>query len=308
MEKQIRDLAGALAAVRRHPCLLFISSTIQGSDVLTVRKALGGHEGGPLDAIVASPGGDVGAAYLVARELRRRFARLTVYNGGRCVPGILTLPIPKTARTGTIGVCNPPSDFSARPTSSLNRNADPQDANRRSSTQGSLLQSWGWRPGVWDWKEHLPSLEPFRCPRGTPLQRGPGLPPVRIRQRRTDSFGEADLAQALDEGTGERAQMGASDLQAAPLSAFADFAESEWNPMFEGNDTAYFVGSIVQHLAKLGTARWGPPPANLVGWRGQPALGPHIKSLRLVQAESRERSRACLRLTMLDRPKQCPSQ
>lgn len=79
MEKQIRDLAGALAAVRRHPCLLFISSTIQGSDVLTVRKALGGHEGGPLDAIVASPGGDVGAAYLVARELRRRFARLTVY-------------------------------------------------------------------------------------------------------------------------------------------------------------------------------------------------------------------------------------
>jgi len=29
---------------------------------------------------------------------------------------------------------------------------------------------------------------------------------------------EADLAQALDEGSGERAQVGASDLQASPLS------------------------------------------------------------------------------------------
>ena len=32
-----------------------------------------------LDVIMSSPGGDVGAAYLVARELRRRFERLTVF-------------------------------------------------------------------------------------------------------------------------------------------------------------------------------------------------------------------------------------
>ena len=73
-------------------------------------------------------------------------------------------------------------------------------------------------------------------------------------------------------------ETGASDLQASPLSAFTDFAESEWNQIFEGNDTACFVGSIVQHLAKLGTARWEPPPANLVGWRAQPALDPISKA------------------------------
>jgi hypothetical protein len=79
VEMRMRELVGGLAAVRQHPCLLFVSSTIQGQDVVTLRKALGEHQGEHLDAIVASPGGDVGAAYLVARELRRRFARLTVY-------------------------------------------------------------------------------------------------------------------------------------------------------------------------------------------------------------------------------------
>ncbi len=79
VEARLRELAGGLAALRQHPCLLFVSSTIQGSDVVTLRKALRDSQGEHLDAIVASPGGDVGAAYLVARELRRRFARLTVY-------------------------------------------------------------------------------------------------------------------------------------------------------------------------------------------------------------------------------------
>jgi hypothetical protein len=78
-ERRMRELAGGLAALRHHPCLLFVSSTIQGQDVVTLRKALGDQQGEHLDAIVASPGGDVGAAYLIARELRRRFARLTVY-------------------------------------------------------------------------------------------------------------------------------------------------------------------------------------------------------------------------------------
>ena len=78
-ERRMRELAGGLAALRQHPCLLFVSSTIQGQDLVTLRKALSDHHGEHLDAIVASPGGDVGAAYLIARELRRRFARLTVY-------------------------------------------------------------------------------------------------------------------------------------------------------------------------------------------------------------------------------------
>jgi len=79
VERQMRELAGSLAAFRHHPCLLFVSSTIQAQDVVTLRKALGEQQVEHLDAIVASPGGEVGAAYLVARELRRRFARLTVY-------------------------------------------------------------------------------------------------------------------------------------------------------------------------------------------------------------------------------------
>jgi hypothetical protein len=49
----------------------------QGRNVVTLRKALSDHLGEHLHVTVASPGGDVGAAYLVARELRRRFARLT---------------------------------------------------------------------------------------------------------------------------------------------------------------------------------------------------------------------------------------
>ena len=79
VERRMRELAGGLAALRHHPCLLFVSSTIRGQDLVTLRKALGERQGEHLDAIVASPGGDVGAAYLVARELRRRFARLTMY-------------------------------------------------------------------------------------------------------------------------------------------------------------------------------------------------------------------------------------
>ncbi len=79
VERRMRELAGDLATLRHRPCLLFVSSTIRGQDLLTLRKALSDHQGEQLDVIIASPGGDVGAAYLVARELRRRFARLTMY-------------------------------------------------------------------------------------------------------------------------------------------------------------------------------------------------------------------------------------
>ena len=79
MEGRLRELAGELASIRKHPCLLLVSSTIQRPDLLAVRKALDGCRGDHLTAIVNSPGGDVGAAYLVARELRRHFARLTMY-------------------------------------------------------------------------------------------------------------------------------------------------------------------------------------------------------------------------------------
>ena len=78
-EQQIRDLAGNLWSHRQRACLLFVSRSIQHSDVLAVRSAIADEAGEHLDVIVSSPGGDVEAAYLVARELRRRFEHLTVF-------------------------------------------------------------------------------------------------------------------------------------------------------------------------------------------------------------------------------------
>lgn len=79
VEQRIRELAADLRGHRQHPCLLFVSRSIQHSDVLAVRAALDEGRGEHLDLIVSSPGGDIEAAYLVARELRRRFASLTVF-------------------------------------------------------------------------------------------------------------------------------------------------------------------------------------------------------------------------------------
>jgi hypothetical protein len=75
----IRNFAAHLQAYRKRPCLLFVSRSLTHADVLAVRNALGDKGGDRLDLIVASPGGDVEAAYLVARELRRRFLHLTAY-------------------------------------------------------------------------------------------------------------------------------------------------------------------------------------------------------------------------------------
>jgi hypothetical protein len=77
--QEIRELAARLRTHRQHPCLIFVSRSIQHSDVLAVRKALGDEAGDHLDLIVSSPGGDIEAAYLVVRELRRRFKKLVVF-------------------------------------------------------------------------------------------------------------------------------------------------------------------------------------------------------------------------------------
>ena len=77
--QEIRELAARLKTHRQHPCLLFVSRSIQHADVLAVRTALGDEAGDHLDLIVSSPGGDIEAAYLVVRELRRRFQKLVVF-------------------------------------------------------------------------------------------------------------------------------------------------------------------------------------------------------------------------------------
>jgi ClpP class serine protease len=76
---RIRTAAADLARHRGGPCLLFVSGSLVHRDVLTIREAFGSAHGDHLDVIVASPGGRSEAAYLVTRELRRRFTSLTAY-------------------------------------------------------------------------------------------------------------------------------------------------------------------------------------------------------------------------------------
>jgi hypothetical protein len=77
--ERIRETAAALARHRGGPCLVFVSRSLVHADILTVRTALGSARGEHLDVIVAGPGGVSEAAYLLARELRRRFTHLTAY-------------------------------------------------------------------------------------------------------------------------------------------------------------------------------------------------------------------------------------
>jgi hypothetical protein len=77
--ERIRTAAGEMARHRGRPCLLFVSGSLVHRDVLTIREALGNKGGDHLDVIVASPGGRSESAYLVTRELRRRFTRLTAF-------------------------------------------------------------------------------------------------------------------------------------------------------------------------------------------------------------------------------------
>jgi hypothetical protein len=75
----IRETAKELQQYRKRPCLLYISRQVAHSDVLALWEALDDEQPTELDVIVSSPGGDIEAAYLVARELRRRVPALTVF-------------------------------------------------------------------------------------------------------------------------------------------------------------------------------------------------------------------------------------
>jgi hypothetical protein len=75
----MRETAAELRAYRTRPCLLYISRQVAHADVLALWEALGEARPESLDMIISSPGGDIEAAYLAARELRRRVQALTVY-------------------------------------------------------------------------------------------------------------------------------------------------------------------------------------------------------------------------------------
>jgi ClpP class serine protease len=141
-ERRMRELAAGLAALRHHPCLLFVSSTIQGQDLVNLRKALSERQGDHLDAIVASPGGDVGAAYLIARELRRRFARLTVYVPLQAKSAAILLCLAAEELVlGALGELGPlDQQYDAK------QQADFPSAPPGSSPSGPWSSSSGWQP------------------------------------------------------------------------------------------------------------------------------------------------------------------
>lgn len=77
IKDRLQELGRKWARVREVPCLLFVSRSVVTADLLAVRRALEGMQEECLDVLVASPGGDINAAYLIARELRRRFECVT---------------------------------------------------------------------------------------------------------------------------------------------------------------------------------------------------------------------------------------
>jgi hypothetical protein len=75
----LRAAAGRLATHRQRPCLVFHAASIRRPLILDVRRALAGTAPGPLDVVLSGPGGDMDAAYVIVRELRRRGGRVTAY-------------------------------------------------------------------------------------------------------------------------------------------------------------------------------------------------------------------------------------
>lgn len=71
--------AAALRAHRGRPCLVLVDPCIDRWDVYSLRRALGDARGEAIDVLLCSNGGDIDGAYLMARELKRRFGHVAVY-------------------------------------------------------------------------------------------------------------------------------------------------------------------------------------------------------------------------------------
>jgi hypothetical protein len=75
----VREAAAGLAAVRQRPCLVLAAPTLGRHLVPEVRDALGERSLEAIDVILSSHGGDIHAAYLIARELHRRAGQVGVF-------------------------------------------------------------------------------------------------------------------------------------------------------------------------------------------------------------------------------------
>jgi hypothetical protein len=88
----LRAACRQLAALRGKPCLLFACNYISLPTLLTVREALRKVKGDHLDLVILSPGGDIHPAYMIARDLRRRFKTVTGF-------------VPLYAKSGATLIC-----------------------------------------------------------------------------------------------------------------------------------------------------------------------------------------------------------
>jgi len=139
VEQRIRELAAELRTHRQHPCLLFVSRTIQHSDVLAVRAALEEGRGDHLDLIVVSPGGDIEAAYLVARELRRRFTSLAVFVPFQAKSAATLLCLAGDELVlGSLGELGPSTSRATRSRRRMARSAPPGSCRSRHSSSSSM--------------------------------------------------------------------------------------------------------------------------------------------------------------------------
>ena len=68
----LRSLLRDLARLRERPCLAIIGE-LDRSAVSPLLPAIRGVDAEAIDLVVAGPGGDIEAAYRVARTIRRRF-------------------------------------------------------------------------------------------------------------------------------------------------------------------------------------------------------------------------------------------
>ena len=77
-EEIVRESARKLASANGAPCLVF-SSDIGMDELLPVLKELEGKSGSSVQLLLASHGGDIEAAFVLAQALRRRFEKLVVH-------------------------------------------------------------------------------------------------------------------------------------------------------------------------------------------------------------------------------------
>lgn len=75
----LEGAAAQIAGLHRRSCVLLIAPTIDRAIVARLRDALAPVAAAAVDVILFSHGGDISAAYLLARELRRHAETITVF-------------------------------------------------------------------------------------------------------------------------------------------------------------------------------------------------------------------------------------